>query len=332
MPFSLPDLWVWDSWFVEADGVDHMFFLNAPKSVGDPDQRHFYASIGHATSKDLTNWDYHGTAIEASAGPAWDDLATWTGSAFQRPDGKWMMFYTAISRAERGHVQRIGAALSDDLFHWEKMGNAPLVEADAQYYQKLNMPGCIDEACRDPFVFPDPDGNGWHMYFTASGHNDATNENGVIGHATSEDLDNWTVQPPIFKGAIAGELEVPEIFELKGRWYLLYSTWSRNVCESYRAAANGPVHSGTHYMISSNGELGPWNPAVGNGLLVDEKDRIYVARRVRGQSSLNALIAFNNADDRGEFPGTLTDPIEFDALPDGSLTLSAPDTLKNEIL
>ena len=85
-------------------------------------------------------------------------------------------------------------------------------------------------------------------------------------------------------------------------------------------------------MISSNGELGPWNPAVGNGLLVDEKDRIYVARRVRGQSSLNALIAFNNADDRGEFPGTLTDPIEFDALPDGSLTLSAPDTLKNEIL
>lgn len=321
MAFELPDRWIWDSWFYNHEGETHMFFLNAPKSLGNPDHRHFYATIGHAISRDMKNWFYQGTVLQASDGPAWDDLATWTGSVIQCPTGGWYMFYTGISRAERGHVQRIGMAYSETLHTWEKLREGPAVEADPRYYEKLDMEGCVDEACRDPFVFRDPDGEGWHMYFTASGHRSSRSENGVIGHARSADLLSWEVLPPIFSGRVASELEVPEVFEMGGRWYLLYSTWARNIAETYQTRANVKVNSGTHYMVSDTGPLGPWVPVEGPGLLVDPDDRYYVARRVPGVQSHSALIAFNNSDGFGHFPGTLTDPIDFHAAPDGTLQL-----------
>ena len=56
MTLRLPDKWVWDFWLVR-DGRDyHAFYLQAPRSLGDPELRHLNASIGHATSKDLRHW------------------------------------------------------------------------------------------------------------------------------------------------------------------------------------------------------------------------------------------------------------------------------------
>ncbi len=325
MPFSLSDRWVWDAWYVEDQGKTHMFFLNAPKALQNPDHRHFYASIGHAVSDDLRNWRYLGTALSASERPAWDDLATWTGSVIQRHDGRWMMFYTGISRAERGHVQRIGAALSDDLLHWERMGMEPIVVADPASYATIDRFDCADEACRDPYVFPDPDGDGWHMYFTASGHRSDPLENGVIGHAWSPDLESWEVRPPIWQGDRFGELEVPELLSLKGRWYLLFSTSAGKMSEAYKASRELPPETGTFYMVSDDGPLGPWSQQDHRCLLGDPKGHHYVARRVADRHAKPALIAFVNLDEEGQFVGSLTDPIPFDALPDGRLEICRPD-------
>ncbi len=35
-------------------------------------------------------------------------------------DGSWRMFYTGLSRRDQGKFQRLGMAISDDLFHWQK--------------------------------------------------------------------------------------------------------------------------------------------------------------------------------------------------------------------
>ena len=56
MTFSLPDSWVWDFWTAVDDDTTHLFYLHAPKSLGDPDLRHRNAAIGHATSEDLVTW------------------------------------------------------------------------------------------------------------------------------------------------------------------------------------------------------------------------------------------------------------------------------------
>ena len=72
----------------------HLFFLQAPRALGDPGKRHTAARVGHATSRDLVTWDYLGETF----GPAesgFDDLAIWTGSVLH--DGaRWRMFYTDV--------------------------------------------------------------------------------------------------------------------------------------------------------------------------------------------------------------------------------------------
>src|SRR5919107_3609452 len=77
MTLRLPDRWVWDFWLVR-DGTDyHAFYLQAPRSLGDPELRHLNASVGHAASKDLRHW--RGLPDALSAGPAggWGERAGW---------------------------------------------------------------------------------------------------------------------------------------------------------------------------------------------------------------------------------------------------------------
>jgi beta-fructofuranosidase len=79
MTLRLPDKWVWDFWLVR-DGMDyHAFYLQAPRSLGDPELRHLNASVGHAVSKDLRHWRVLPDALSAGPAGAWDDRAVWTG-------------------------------------------------------------------------------------------------------------------------------------------------------------------------------------------------------------------------------------------------------------
>ena len=115
----LPDDWVWDSWIADDGERYHLFFLRAPRALGDPGLRHFAARIGHATSTDLVVWQVCADALAPEAG-RWDDLALWTGSVARGDDGVWRLFYSALSTSRGLGVrdQRIGMAESDDLFTW----------------------------------------------------------------------------------------------------------------------------------------------------------------------------------------------------------------------
>ena len=116
--------WVWDFWLADDGDLFHQFFLKAPRAHGDPDERHRHATVGHAVSRDLTDWVEVADALTPSPGPAFDDLAIWTGSVVRDGTG-WRMFYTGIDRADRGRVQRIGAAVSGDLLTWTRVSSEP---------------------------------------------------------------------------------------------------------------------------------------------------------------------------------------------------------------
>jgi beta-fructofuranosidase len=49
----LDDQWIWDSWVAVDGDLYHLFFLKAPRSLGNPGKRHINATVGHATSRDL---------------------------------------------------------------------------------------------------------------------------------------------------------------------------------------------------------------------------------------------------------------------------------------
>ncbi|MGA9857734.1 MAG: hypothetical protein WBQ18_07705, partial [Solirubrobacteraceae bacterium] len=92
----LADHWVWDCWIADDGDLYHVFFLKAPRALGDAGLRHDRATIGHASSLDLVDWIYHGTALAPEL-DGWDDLALWTGSVVRGDDDVWRMFYTAIN-------------------------------------------------------------------------------------------------------------------------------------------------------------------------------------------------------------------------------------------
>ena len=293
----LEDHWVWDSWYAQDAGLHHAFFLRASRALLDPDRRHHRASIGHATSSDLRSWRLTADALVAADSPGWDDLATWTGSVVRGADRRWYLFYTGVSRAEDGLVQRIGLAISDDLINWHRHGSDPVVEADPTWYERLDLTTWYEEAWRDPWVFPDPDGDGWHMLITARVNHGPTRSRGVIGHARSSDLLHWQVQRPLTAPAGFGHLEVPQVAVIDGQPVLLFS-----------ANAGTPSDSGQRssiWVATGPRTTGPWDVASAKPF---QHPSLYAARLVRNIDGSWALIGFIDQVE-GQFVGALSDPV-----------------------
>lgn len=319
MVIAIDGKWLWDSWYIHDGDRWHGYFLQADRSLGDPDLRHFNVTQGHATSTDLVHWEHKGTTFRPAEGPAWDDYTTWTGSVVRGDDGLWHLFYTGTSRAEQGLYQRIGHATSTNLHEWTRVGDGlalDLTGPNAALYEAEHMKGFWhDRAMRDPWVMRDPDGQGWLMVFTARapGIGEA-NGGGAIGFATSPDLMTWTLEPPVFVGAF-GQLEVPQVFEKGGRWFCLFCTSGSHWGEAALDLLGTPA-TGTHYLIGES-PRGPWRVAPLPLLDMDEPCRRYAARVVDTADGLR-IIGFADTG-RATFQGFITDPDPVELGPDGLL-------------
>jgi beta-fructofuranosidase len=315
--FTLPSSWVWDFWFADDGEQFHLFFLKASRALHDPDLRHWRATVGHAVSTDLRHWTEVADAIVPSDGPAFDDLATWTGSVLRAPDDTWRMFYTGVDRANGGLVQRIGAATSPDLHTWHRIADAPVVEPDPRWYERLTDTDAEwpDEAWRDPWVFADPSGDGWHMLVTARANEGEPRERGVVGHARSHDLSTWTVQPPLSKpdGGF-GQLEVLQVADVEGRSVLLFSCMGPQLSDS-RLADNG---AGGIWAVNIDDPTGPFDISTAYRL---HDESLYVGRLIQERDGRSVLLAFHNLGPDGVFGGEITDPIPVAWGADGRLRL-----------
>lgn len=250
--------WIWDSWLAtDDDGVHHLFFLSAPRSLGDPERRHLHASIGQANSPDLVHWTDHGSALTVSDA-GWDDLSLWTGSVVRGDDSRWYLFYTALGRRGLGaDDQRIGLAVSTDLQTWERVGDAPLLVADPRWYRTRPEDPQASETWRDPFVFRD--GDGWRMLVTARAVDGPPGDDGVLATAWSPDLRHWEVGPPLSApGAGFSQLEVPHVHEIDGRPVLTFT------CHPASQTPEHVARFGPHCTWAVVGEpgaspAGPWD-------------------------------------------------------------------------
>ena len=300
--YLLPDSWTWDSWFVDDGEQFHAFYLKASRALGDPDRRHRHASVGHAVSTDLRSWTEVADALVASDGPAFDDLAIWTGSIVRGHDGLWRFFYTACSR-ERPEQQRISIATSTDRMTWSvDPGRKPL-EADASCYEKLGDSAWSDEAWRDPWVFEDPAGDGWHMLITARAREGDLRERGVIGHATSPDLETWQVEPALSApGSGFGQLEVPQVAVVDGRAVLVFNCLNGELSDGRRVSDPG----GGIWTVPIDDLTGPYDITRATRLT---DSTLYAGRLVQDRAGDWNLLAFRNRDVDGRFVGGLSDPL-----------------------
>ncbi|WP_127473255.1 glycoside hydrolase family 68 protein [Microbacterium sulfonylureivorans] len=224
MAFSLDNHWVWDFWVADPGDSFHLFYLHAPKSLGDPELRHRNARIGHATSTDLIEWTDHGEVLAPGPAGSFDATATWTGSVVRGDDGLWRMFYTGAvfpSATGMANVESIGVATSTDLHTWTKQEF--VLRADEAHYEKLGDSAWPEEAWRDPWVFQDQRDGSWHMLITARAKGSGVAGGGVIGYAQSTDLERWTVRPPLSPpSAVFPHLEVLQVVDVGGKSVVVF--------------------------------------------------------------------------------------------------------------
>lgn len=314
MALALPDKWVWDFWLARDGGQHHIFFLQAPRSLGHSNLRHRNASIGHAVSADLRDWTTLPDALRPGEPGSWDDLATWTGSVL-RHGGRWNMLYTGIGTKDAGLVQRVGLATSEDLVHWTKHPSNPVIEADDRWYELLDLTRWRDQSWRDPWLYPDPDGDGVRVLLTARSRDGGADGAGVVAQARSRDFVQWEVCPPLTPIGDFAQVECPQLVELEGRKLILFSCLDEDHSTARRERLGLPGVTGT-FTFELDGD-GVWAPSRG---AIAAGDPLYAGKLVEVAPGEWAFIGFRGAGDR-DFVGELTDPIPvaFDA--DGELRL-----------
>jgi beta-fructofuranosidase len=317
--FRLPGAWMWDFWLADDGDRYHLFFLFASRALQDEHRRHRRAAIGHAVSDDLRTWVQVSDVLAASEAPAFDDLATWTGSVVQGPDGRWWLFYTGVTLVDERIRQTIGAATSTDLEAWHKEPASPLVTADDRWYERLGGGDWPEEAWRDPWVFADPEGNGWHMLITARANHGPDDDRGVIGHAVSSDLQRWEVRPPLSKpGCGFGHIECPQLASVEDPLVLVFSCLDPQFSAARRATgADGGI-----LYVPTDSPTGPFEVAAARPLT---SDAFYCGRIVQDRSGQPVLLAFHYYDEARQFLGELSDPMPV-GWEDGELKVKAAGT------
>jgi beta-fructofuranosidase len=224
------------------DGIYHLFHLVLPN----------HDFIAHAVSEDGLSWQRVKNALFIGHPGSWDDSMLWTMHVSPDPHtpGRWRMFYTGLSRYDRGLKQRIGMATSDDLFHWEKsavswkdhrpallqnwLDDARLVpetrydadscfplEPDPDHYEAAVDEGRHWVSFRDPFFFRE-DGLGWLLCSGRVRHGPITRR-GCVAILEETAPNHFESRQALYHPGLYDDIEVPNLLRIDSEYYLIGS-------------------------------------------------------------------------------------------------------------
>lgn len=232
------------------DGLYHLFHLVLPN----------HDFIAHAVSTDGINWRRIRNALFIGDPGSFDDLMLWTMHVSPDPnrEGGWRMFYTGLTRRDQGKIQRLGLALSDDLYEWRKYPvnwedargprDPALVQAARKASARSEADGVhaeIDEASCFPLE-PDPEyyeasldeGRHWvsfrDPYFFHDGETGRliaagrVNDGPIVRRGCVAAFEEtapycFSARPPLHHPMLYDDVEVPNLIEIEGQNYLIGS-------------------------------------------------------------------------------------------------------------
>ncbi len=96
-------------------------------------------------------------------------------------------------------------------------------------------------------------------------------KDGILGHATSDDMVTWELQPPLTTPAGFGQLEVPQLRQVDGRWLLVFTCHPEEQSEDQRLAFGDYCT----WFVAADSPLGPFDLARAQAV----HDRPEVVRR-----------------------------------------------------
>ena len=248
-----------DAWYYAEGDTVHLFFCLL--STGGRSE------IAHLVSRDLRNWKNAGFALRRGEAGSWDDLRLATGSVI-RHQGTYWMAYTGHHSGDEPMVQRVGMASSADLYRWTKLPQNPVSEASASHYELMATGKRPKVHWRDPFLLPADATLGTDagvlQLITARRKDGPVTSRGTVAVTRSRDLRNWEVLPPLCHDRIAEEMEVPQVYPIDGRWYLLFCTCSGHeripdlLDPAFKRRFPGHRFRCTDYSMVGDSPLGPF--------------------------------------------------------------------------
>ncbi len=252
-PYHPPGMYIWDLWFAESDGVTHAFYLQAARALPDPDLKHGHQHVGHSVSRDLLHWENRGPALVNVYG-TWNDLSIATGSIC-RHAGKWWMLFTGRGSKQSG----VGLAVSDDLDHWRKVGDGPVLPFGERYETTWEGEQVSWQALADPYVHPEPI-DGWFMMVINSQVDGAPEgRRGCLAALRSRDLQTWEPVGILAWPKWFERMETPQFWQHDGRWYLYFGAHGGLHSYALRAAVPDATRAG-NYVLQSAALMGPYEP------------------------------------------------------------------------
>jgi len=260
--YAPQDNFVYDYWYIAEGGQYHLFILQAPRSLGDPDKRHLNTTIGHIVSTDLVHWERLPDPLVPDH--AYERDGTATGSVVKRGD-EYCMLYTGLA----GKRKTICLATSHDLIHWSKYRHNPVLEVDDRLYDP-------EGTWADPFVVFDEASDGYYAVFKAHDIQQPAGLRGCAGAAFSKDLISWEALPPVFSPGLYREPEVPAVYKFDQTYFLICMTIPPVWSDKLKAKVLPRKPQWGDIYMTSDKLLGPYGPPEGIELTRTEDEAMMV--------------------------------------------------------
>lgn len=308
--YCLDGLQTWDYWFAKDGDTYHAYYLHKQPSEPANARR-----IGHATSKDMWNWDSHGTVLATDA-KTWNDISLATGSVV-RHEGKWWMLYTARGTKTGG----LGLAVSQDLYSWSRVSDGPVEPGHKRYKNQWQGKEINWRILADPYIYPEAVDGWYYVVMNVRVENVLVSQSGAIAMLRSQDLINWQDPQMLTWTEWFERAETPQIWQRNGKWYLYFggvnyvdSTPPQPKQVVERRFAAGDTAYKTNCVFISDRLIGPFEP-VGNYCITFPDHRNgYICKVVEDPQGRQVM--FNHT------AGCLWGPYIVEYKKDGSLFLS----------
>lgn len=249
--FSREGEYIKDYFIIKEKDMFHLFY-----NVGDAgltqdwQEPNNEKAFGHATSKDLKNWNHHPRILQVIPG-------SWEGQVVSAPSvvkfkNTFYMVYTGFDDRVLGK-QSIGLATSKDLFNWERCKDNPVLTAPE--WTMINPNGWLD--FRDAHIIRYKNE---FLLFTMT----TTKEGkGAIALASSPDAKNWKELGPAL--ITFSQPESPRVFEHNGTFYMFATSGlGKILCKAKDPKANKWTE--IHFAWPAGGLWSGWE-------VVQEKNR-----------------------------------------------------------
>ncbi len=229
---------MWDTWLFPWEGRYHLYYLTTHTKPP-------WDGLGHAVSDDLLHWEILEPIRTRGPAGAWNDSPTFTGMTFAHR-GRFYM----LAGANPGGTQVVGLYESKDLSNWAEQAGNPVMRPMGPWYRTIPFApiSATDVDFRDPCVIWDEADQSFHAFVCARSGDPGPDATGAcVAHYRSPDLIRWEALPPLAEvGGRFFHTEVPDVFQLDGTWYLLFTTYS--FCMRIDTPSKEAV-CGSFYMI-----------------------------------------------------------------------------------